>query len=369
MTQLKRYNGIGWESLSNGVSTLQGGVTGSLISEQIISSDISSVIFSGLSSLLDGDYTLECSIVSSKATGESNIFFNDDTTATNYYTQVLDGSGSGASANRANSSKFLYIATNPGRSYATTKIKVAGGYVSALTVYAYGSVSTPSIQNKLTLYSVQVASLSKITITSDITGAIGIGSTFRLYSSKTPNALISYSPLDYTDLTSDRLLRAGEVAFIKYTNATSVPLNIATEEGLYEIELIGDLTSSTPVDVDTFLSPNVRGSVQPSSNITYTDSYQISGSSISVGAGTNGSRFTISNQLAVLSKAHISTYTKNKSFLCNYVAQRRATNSTTLITRTWNALWVDTTSVWSSLGSLIFTSASQSGRAIIRRII
>lgn len=45
--------------------------------------------------------------------------------------------------------------------------------------------------------------------------------------------------VDLTSATTDYPLAIGETATITYTSATSVPLHVATVEGLYEIDIYG----------------------------------------------------------------------------------------------------------------------------------
>ena len=62
--------------------------------------------------------------------------------------------------------------------------------------------------------------------------------------------------IDCTNHATDYPLRRGETAVVNYSAATSAPLHIATVEGLYEIEILGDKTVTVSNTDTLYLSPN-----------------------------------------------------------------------------------------------------------------
>jgi len=169
--------------------------------------------------------------------------------------------------------------------------------------------------------------------------------------------------LDLSNATTDYFLRVGEVAKISFTNATSVPLHIATQDGTYyELHLLPSNTggtsgsSATPV----YLNPN---------NTTYTDAFVYAEMyRTSVGSGSNYNTysafrigyafpeitFTILNRTVYKSiKGYVNLYgyTYGYPAIVNF-----ATN------------WRDTTTEWTSLGTITFPQAT-SGDIIIKRLM
>ena len=55
-----------------------------------------------------------------------------------------------------------------------------------------------------------------------------------------PNDKYNASVVDLTNANSDYKLEIGETGIITYSSATSVPLHVATVQGLYELDMIGD---------------------------------------------------------------------------------------------------------------------------------
>lgn len=165
--------------------------------------------------------------------------------------------------------------------------------------------------------------------------------------------------IDVTNASADYPLRRGETAVVNYSAATSVPLHIKTVEGLYELEIIGDSSVAPTVDDNVYLNPN---------NSTYSNAISHTYSSQIAGVQTLGSvarsAFAVGNQTLVKAHIHITTNTKAKVIQCTDSAIRASNN---YWKRNTSAIWLDTTTIWSSLGTIIFPFA-QSGTIIIRRI-
>jgi hypothetical protein len=75
----------------------------------------------------------------------------------------------------------------------------------------------------------------------------------------------NFRRVDLTNATSDYMLQVGEEAIINFTNATSVPLRIATQNGTYyEMDLISFVPIRTGSRGEIFLNPN---------NTTYSNAF------------------------------------------------------------------------------------------------
>lgn len=166
--------------------------------------------------------------------------------------------------------------------------------------------------------------------------------------------------IDLTTATTDYQLSVGETATITYTSATSVPLHVATVEGLYELLTSNQLTTVTNEN-DVTLSPN---------NATYGTSiaglrYRInSNSTTGVDILNSLSIFCIDFSLVLYSKYIISTFMSSKNVNGDGFIKRQ--NISNQINNT-NLLWDDTTTPWTSLGTITFPFA-QSGKIVVRRI-
>ena len=167
--------------------------------------------------------------------------------------------------------------------------------------------------------------------------------------------------IDLTSATSDYLLGVGETAKITYTSATSVPLHIATQEGLYEFTISGNLSTTVANDNNISVLPN---------NTTYSAQFTEVGYKISSGnssaivldASTNQFNTAWSN--AVSANLSISTKTTAKT-LQGTVLNKRVNGTTEHFTI--SSFWNNTSTAWTSLGTITFPFA-QSGIIIIKRI-
>lgn len=167
--------------------------------------------------------------------------------------------------------------------------------------------------------------------------------------------------IDLTSATSDYLLGVGETAKITYTSATSVPLHIATQEGLYEFTISGNLSTTVANDNNISVLPN---------NTTYSAQFTEVGYKISSGnssaivldASTNQFNTAWSN--AVSANLSISTKTTAKT-LQGTVLNKRVNGTTEHFTI--SSFWNDTSTAWTSLGTITFPFA-QSGIIVIKRI-
>jgi hypothetical protein len=188
------------------------------------------------------------------------------------------------------------------------------------------------------------------------------------------NSITSFIPYTVTNLTnwttSDYQLKAGEVVY-KTFNTTSLPLSIATVEGLYEIHVIGDLTISLGTANPTKLNPNnttytagIIDMSEMSNSVTTTDA---GGVLVPTGwkDGVTSTAFDIFYQHAITTHTIISTFTKAKTLRTNGV---RRDTATTYINFQRTFVWTDTTTAWTSLGTIVFPY-TQAGTIVIKRII
>lgn len=170
-------------------------------------------------------------------------------------------------------------------------------------------------------------------------------------------------PVNLSNATSEYYLNIGETATITYTSATSVPLHVQTDEGVYEVSIVGDYDISNNGGGTVSLLPNnssatinreVAGYYAGAVGSNFINATDVSGA----GLGINDGRILNANMV-------ISTITKNKSIdISMYVCQAGSARYKYDVVVTWK----NTTTAWTSLGTFTFPFA-QTGKIVVRRII
>jgi len=167
--------------------------------------------------------------------------------------------------------------------------------------------------------------------------------------------------IDLTSATTDYPLAVGETAIITYTSATSVPLRVATTNGEYELHLTGDLTiASTNSGAITF-NPNNSSQTGMIGTATQVGITTLTSNSFA----TSTSTITMGSSLLVYANFNVTTSTKYKGWLGNSVYKFSNTNG--LYRDVYAGYWDNTTTEWTSLGTITFPFA-QSGKIAIKRI-
>jgi hypothetical protein len=169
----------------------------------------------------------------------------------------------------------------------------------------------------------------------------------------------SYSnAVNLTSATSDYFLSVGQVAYISFTNTSSVPLHIATTNGTYyEMNVVCNNTTGNNGFV--YLNPNNTSYNNAFSYVEYWI-YQ---------NGANIVRSTLS-AFCIGSDTPVSTV-----FLSNYTTfknsrelQVEMATSYANVLRIGGCVWLDATTSWTSLGTIIFPTAN-SGYVLVRRLV
>lgn len=163
--------------------------------------------------------------------------------------------------------------------------------------------------------------------------------------------------VDLTSATTDYPLAIGDTATLTYTNATSVPLHVATVEGLYELYVIGAIKTTTTSDLVS-LQPNNTDTSAIKSVVT------VNNGSVYGSVESNNARFHLAAGTIFLSRSSISTLTASKTVITDGAHRETGVAGKTYMRRDF---WDNTTTEWTSLGTIIL-SESQSGKIVIRRI-
>jgi len=170
-----------------------------------------------------------------------------------------------------------------------------------------------------------------------------------------------FKRIDLTNATEDYFLKVGEEAYISFSNVTQVPLHIATQDGTYyEMHIIpantGGMSGGTGL---IYLYPN---------NTTYSNAFYYANfgcrstglgyayqllHAFRIGVGFSCTTAWITNRTQYKNVHEIyDIYGINDSYPLAVVSSTD---------------WRDTTTPWTSLGTVVFPQAS-SGEILVRRL-
>jgi hypothetical protein len=177
----------------------------------------------------------------------------------------------------------------------------------------------------------------------------------------------SNNRVDLSNATSDYNLDVGQEAIINFNNATSVPLHIATQSGTYyemDVVLSNPVGTNTATEGIIVLNPN---NTTYSSSITFVGVF---GGSANLNTATNAivfaykyDAFRIGYGISSI-KAYITNFTTNKHIDGIYFLTGISNSP---YTGKFSSSWNDTTTNWTSLGTISFPQSS-SGYIIVRRL-
>jgi hypothetical protein len=144
------------------------------------------VDISDLSIGKDDEYLLVSDVLDNSVANSFQIMVNDNTTATNYYSQRIQGVGTSASASRVNSARVGYVDSDNQNylSYAHIKLSEIGAYTSQNYSIQNAGTSTLALRNEFISSTAEnITSITKINMVG-ATNGFGAGSRFHLYKLK-----------------------------------------------------------------------------------------------------------------------------------------------------------------------------------------
>ena len=182
-----------------------------------------------------------------------------------------------------------------------------------------------------------------------------------------PSAPNQYGPgqvYNITNKTAETLLNVNDWAILTINSSAttnwSQPLRIATVPGLYELHFQYQAITSSAAFTYSLLQPNNSASTGSTVYVS-----RMSGNSTtpfaSLQNGTTG--FYIGSGQTIMCNAIISTLTNSKTVTCDWVAW-----DTTQDMYRYSQFWSDTTTPWTSLGT-IYYDYGQVGTIYIHRLI
>jgi hypothetical protein len=146
------------------------------------------VDISSLSIGKDSEYLLVSDVAFANNTHQLNVCVNDNTTLTNYYTQLIVGNGSTAAAVRNNSARIQEGGTNQNSiGYAYIKLSEIGAFTAqSYSMRDYGGSTSLEAQNWFVSSTAEnITSITKLNLLSGaFANTIGSGSRFILYKLK-----------------------------------------------------------------------------------------------------------------------------------------------------------------------------------------
>ena len=171
-----------------------------------------------------------------------------------------------------------------------------------------------------------------------------------------------FKRIDLTEATEDYFLKVGEEAYISFSNVTEVPLHIATQDGTYyEMHIIpantgGDSGGQTGA---IYLYPN---------NTTYSGAFYYAAIYRNSDWFSSGylqySAFRIGWVFSCIT-AWITNRTQYKNVRGIYNVYGTSPDHPSL--NVFSTDWRDTTTPWTSLGTVVFPQ-STSGEILVRRL-
>ena len=174
-----------------------------------------------------------------------------------------------------------------------------------------------------------------------------------------------FTPLVWTS-GADLVLGIGQSATASFTSATSMPLHIACGDGqIYEIEIVGSYTPAAAAAENPILEPNNSTPVTNSFNFQYGVQTQSTIVGDHAEAIANNGFLLAAGQASLLNaQATIFTSTATKRSSTHFSSYNTAPNYAS----GWaDSTWNDTTTVWSSIGTIIMPNA-WTGTITVRRV-
>jgi hypothetical protein len=169
--------------------------------------------------------------------------------------------------------------------------------------------------------------------------------------------------IDLSSATEDYLLQPGYTAIINFSNTTTVPLHIATPaDSYYELHIIPSNTGGINIVPDSrvFLYPN---------NQAYTNAFRLvqiwRNINVFSNSSDNAPGFRIAQAFSAAS-AWIINRTQYKNVRTIFNVYGTSTGWPALVLTSTD--WRNTTTPWTSLGSVVFPQ-NASGTIIVRRLM
>ena len=172
---------------------------------------------------------------------------------------------------------------------------------------------------------------------------------FSSFLPRVPITPISNIQTDLTKAMTDYILAVGETAIYNNTLQRYVALHInTTNQGMYSLSITGDMSVAYS-NVTVILSPN---NVTQAANIKYNYVYLANNGSVTSGVATTYTTFRLTQQGIMQFNALITTKTSTKTIAGTSFILGTFSSANISCQETFSNYWADTTTPWTSLGTI-----------------
>lgn len=152
-----------------------------VVEHEVTGSAVTSIDFTGLDINTDKSYRIELDITSITAGAVIELFYNNDTTSTNYYSQYIQGSGATPTSSRANDAGIIAVGAGTFSS-CVINVQLVDGYAIAVSSVARdigASVIRRSYAQGKS--SATLANITQMTLTANVASIIDVATKTRIY--------------------------------------------------------------------------------------------------------------------------------------------------------------------------------------------
>jgi len=172
------------------------------------------------------------------------------------------------------------------------------------------------------------------------------------------------NPVNLSSATADYMLQPGQVAYVSFSSQTVVPLNIATTNGTYyEMDVVLSNSVGTSGGTGSMIALNPNNTTY-SNMFVWLGLFQMTGSTSPSGYSQTFSTFRVGYAVADF-KVFITNFTTHKSTK-EIEFQTELSDAPVIVVE--GVQWNDTTTSWTSLGTVTFPQTS-SGYILVRRLL
>lgn len=152
-----------------------------VVEHEVAGSAVTSIDFTGLDINTDKSYRLEINFINAGAgSGGAELYYNNDTTSTNYNSQQEIINGTSITGVRINTGRIIYANSGEASSF-TAFISAPGGYATCKSYGHYVLATINGLRYTQNKKDVTVTNITQLTLTADLSLNIGVGSKIGIY--------------------------------------------------------------------------------------------------------------------------------------------------------------------------------------------
>jgi len=149
---------------------------------EVTGAAVTSIDFTGLDINKDKSYRIEVEYLNAGTAASLSLFYNNDTTVTNYYRQHTFGDGASTTSARVNNAIVIFTSSNSSICTATILVTLNNGYANAHCDFVR-DIGATIINSTMTQAktSATESNITQLTLTDDVGSQIAIGTKVRIY--------------------------------------------------------------------------------------------------------------------------------------------------------------------------------------------